>query len=281
MSGHNEVQLKLYEFLRDELSTAEHSLVEAHLATCSECMNELQTLREAITFLPAQKTHASGERSEEFWTAFATSVTEQATQQKSGRKNPLTGVVDWLAGIFLFHPKYTYAMAGVCAIMVAALTFWTFAPPEKHDLAFDGPSTPLKHQSTPLLTNDETAGEQEVPAERVSQYFKKSKMLLVGFSNMKTNENEPLDFSTERRVSRDLVREARYLKRQPIDPRSRRLMNDLERILIELENIEEKNDLPNVEIIRGGIHQENLLFKIRMAEAMYDSSNFMYTSERR
>jgi hypothetical protein len=78
-----------------------------------------------------------------------------------------------------------------------------------------------------------------------------------------------------------LVREARYLKQQPLDVRSRQLMNDLERILIELANTEEQNDLPNVEIIRGGIHQENLLFKIRMAEAMYDSAQFMYAGERR
>ena len=58
-------------------------------------------------------------------------------------------------------------------------------------------------------------------------------------------------------------------------------MNDLEKILIELANIEEHRDLPNVEIVRGGIRQENLLFKIRMAEAMYDSSEFTYANEQR
>jgi hypothetical protein len=30
--------------------------------------------------------------------------------------------------------------------------------------------------------------------------------------------------------------------------------------------MEDHVDLPDVEIVRGGIHQENMLFKIRMAE---------------
>ena len=54
-----------------------------------------------------------------------------------------------------------------------------------------------------------------------------------------------------------------------------KLIGDLEKILIELANIKEESGLPNVEIVRGGIHQENLLFKIRMAEAMYDTTRFM------
>jgi len=81
-----------------------------------------------------------------------------------------------------------------------------------------------------------------------------------------------VDLSSERKVSRDLIEEARYLQSQPLDRRSERLIGDMEKILIELANMKEQNELPNVEMIRGGIHQENLLFKIRMAESLYDTT---------
>jgi hypothetical protein len=124
-------------------------------------------------------------------------------------------------------------------------------------------------------------GQPIVPVQRAGQYFRKSKMLLVGLTNMKTDLAEPPDFSSEQRLSRDLIHEARYLKQQPLDSRSRRLVSDLEKILIEVENIKGHDDLPDVEIIRSGIHQENLLFKIRMAEAMLDSAGFITARENR
>jgi hypothetical protein len=39
------------------------------------------------------------------------------------------------------------------------------------------------------------------------------------------------------------------------------------------------NDLPDIEIISSGIRRENLLFKIRLAEAMYDSAQFVTTAD--
>ena len=58
-------------------------------------------------------------------------------------------------------------------------------------------------------------------------------------------------------------------------------MDDMERILIELSNVEGHNDPSDMSIIRSGIHHENLLFKVRMAEARYDSSNVLHASDRR
>ena len=89
---------------------------------------------------------------------------------------------------------------------------------------------------------------------------------------MKLNENQQVDLSAERKYSRALLQEARYLKNQPMDNRSAKLIGDLEKILIQLANAKDQGDAPDVEIIRGGIHQENLLFKIRVAESVFDSS---------
>jgi hypothetical protein len=100
-------------------------------------------------------------------------------------------------------------------------------------------------------------------------------MLLVGIENMKVSPEASFDFAVERNASHELLQEARNLKYQPLDSRSAKLIGDLEKILIELSTIKEETGLPNVEIVRSGIQQENLLFKIRMAEAIYDTTKFM------
>ena len=91
-------------------------------------------------------------------------------------------------------------------------------------------------------------------------------MLLVGIANLNPEEGKPLDLGIERKAARSLVLQARLLSERSIDERSRELLQELERILIELANLEETADVPEVEMIRTGMRQQNILFKIRMAE---------------
>jgi hypothetical protein len=111
--------------------------------------------------------------------------------------------------------------------------------------------------------------------KKIGQYFRKSKTLLIGISNMNLESDHPVDLSTERKVSRQLVDQVRYLREQPMDINSAKLIGDLERIQIELANLKENNDNPQIEMVRNGIHKENLLFKIRMAESRYDQPRFI------
>jgi hypothetical protein len=157
-------------------------------------------------------------------------------------------------------------LAAIIVLMAGVLLLRQAPQPDRHQLV----EQPATDQQVPA----------DITAERLHNYFSKSKVLLVGISNMKTNETEPLDLSAERSASRDLIREARYLRGGPIDGRSARLMGDLEKILIELANAKEENGGPSVEILRGGIRQENLLFKIRMAESMFDTTQVLQTENR-
>jgi uncharacterized protein YijF (DUF1287 family) len=120
----------------------------------------------------------------------------------------------------------------------------------------------------------------ESDSGRMTQYLRRSRALLVGITNVKMDARRSYDLEVERVASRSLAREARVLKQQPLDARSARLVNDLARIQIELANLKESDARPNLEIIRSGIEQENLLFKIRMAESAYHSAHFMKTSDR-
>jgi len=106
--------------------------------------------------------------------------------------------------------------------------------------------------------------------ERMTEYLRKSQTLLVGLTNKKAVPGKPVDIDAEREASRSLVTEARFIKHQSLDRRSSRLVGDLERIFIEVANAEPMMRSGDIEIIRNGIRQENLLFKVRMAQARYE-----------
>jgi len=102
----------------------------------------------------------------------------------------------------------------------------------------------------------------------MGSYLRQSQMLLVGVTNMPIDEGQLPDLTIERETSRHLVEEARMLKQQSLDDRSVRLINDLQKIQIELANMDPRNDLPTMELVRSSIERENLLFKIRMEETI-------------
>lgn len=237
--------------------------VEDHLASCRRCARELRLLTAAVnltrTSLPAPSDH----RSSEYWDRFTSSLENRIRSKEYEQKNGSFSLRGVLLDIFLFRRRSVALLgSGLAVGIILGFIFFRHSPSP-------GPQPPLTKTLTdaPVTTPIQLA--------RMQTYFRKSKTLLIGIENMKTDDEAGLDLSAERTASRELLREARYLKYQPLDNRSARLITNLERILIELANLKQETGLPGVEIIRGGIQQENLLFKIRMAEAMYDSTEFM------
>ncbi len=251
----------LYEYLGEELSSEERTKVETHLASCSSCASEVESLRSTVTLLPRVSGEPSEERTPEFWQTFASGVEQKLDGNNGQRKATRPTLWEIIESSLLFHPRLIAALSGALALIGIAVVGW--------------------HLRT-LPTNPTADGlEPEQPIQvaqesnRVGEYLRKSKTLLVGIVNTKPPQGQPLDLTVERRASRELLRETRYVRQQPMDRRSTQLINNLQKILVELANL--KEDGTSVEIIRGGIHDENLLFKIRVAEALYDSSRFMNT----
>ncbi len=266
---HRQVKKLLYEYLREELDSSKRIIIERHLGSCSTCANELAELTSAVDALDLYSSQPSEERTQEFWNAFAFQVEDRLKQGKT-QSSVRVSFKSLLEKVLLLHRRtfaaYSSGIAVVVVCTVGLLLFRDTQQPAQEQLV----EQPVLEQQVPV----------ELVSDRLHKYFRKSKVLLVGIANMNADEEEPIDLSAERRLSRNLIHEARYLQNQPLDKRSARLINDLEKILIELANMEEQSGLSNVEILRGGIHQENLLFKIRMAESMYDTSNFLIANNK-
>jgi hypothetical protein len=254
---HGEVQKRLYEYVRGELEGAPLHRLEEHLARCNKCYGEMQIVKESIRMIPTRTGKPSDERSDAFWVQFVESV-DQKTQSQKARPVLANLIWDEIWGTVTLRRPLVLGVAGIVTVAAIALLLWTATPGIRVE---EQPSQFVGGVKADSLQLD------------LANYFRTSKILLVGISNISMERGEYIDISAERQAARKLIRQARALDSRVADERSHQLIKALERILLELANMEQKVDLPDVEIVRSGIHQENMLFKIRMAESEFSLSD--------
>ncbi len=262
MTQHSDIRSCLYEYAMDSLNDDVRRRVEQHLSSCHACTHDLKELQDAIALLSQAAAEPSEEKDEAFWHSLSNNIEREIRLRTQTRPSLFDVYFEKVKRFFTFRPAYAYTLSGSLAMMIIAVILFQVQPLKQASVVSTLPADDSAMRLA-LFKNNQ---------ERVSQYFQNSRTLLVGLANMQTEDAAHVDLSAEKTKARTLIREARFVKAQPINNRTERLVNDLERILIELANLEESKDLPNVELIRSGIHQENLLFKIRMAEASFDTS---------
>jgi hypothetical protein len=253
---HATVRKLLYDYLTDALPAEERFSVERHCGSCARCAAQRDALQRMLNVDSRHEASPADERPEEFWDAFAQRVESSITARGKPSRPAWAYLIDEIERTIQIQWRTAAGFAGALTIFAVAFAVWKLAPP-----------APPPDRAERITARAEDA---TLANARVHQYFRKSKVLFVGLTNMETPEGQQVDLTAERQASRELIREARYLRQQPLDTRSSELVDQLERILIELANMERQADLPNVEMIRSGIHQENLLFKIRMTQALYE-----------
>jgi hypothetical protein len=274
MSAH--VKELLYDFASGEATQAERERVQTHLATCPSCTADLESIFSALAVLPRPVRPPSDERDKAFWTSFANEIEAKIRVAPSPRRSTLRDFREEALAFVSSNRGRLLAGAGSLALAMAAfMLFWQgpWSAPVSPQAAGPDPAYQTTNPVTGPVTGPGTGPSTDpMPglvvqnaSLRMNDYLKKSKILFVGIANMKT-DGQAVDLRAERKQSRALIHEARYLRSQPLDARSAKLIGELERILIELANLEETRDLPDVELIRTGIRKENLLFKIRMTE---------------
>ncbi len=257
MNAHSKIRQQLFDYAVGGLDIAARKEAEAHLATCNSCSSNLKALRVSLNILQRASHDPSAQRTEQFWNSFAYNVQDRIRKNEREPSVSALSLVQGIRSLLVFRRPYVIGAGSAAAALIAAILAWTFMAPDQPDL---------------LPRNQAVAGhtaEQDTSARRISQYFRKSRALLVGLSNTNPSDHMALELNDEKELSRQLVLESRYLKRQPIDPRSSRLIDDLDKVLIKLSNTNQGKEEPDIELIRSGIRRENLLFKLRMAEFAY------------
>jgi anti-sigma factor RsiW len=268
MNAHTETQLKLYEYLHGDLDEKDRAFVASHLVECAACREECEEVREALGMLSPTGGQPSDALPDAFWTAMLNEVDQKiaGTSDPSGVRLWISvwqqRASDWLTMAVVPHRRIILGVASIAIVATSAFVTWSLLRQSPDRPAFA--ASPAGAEST-----ESGLASVSPPAEtRMDSYLRKSRLLLVGVTNMSDVEGQPVDLSAERNTSRELADEARALKQQTLDDRSLDLISELEKIQIELANMESRNEMPTMALVRSGIERENLLFKIRIQEAI-------------
>jgi len=301
MNAHRTVRLLLYDYVRGTLDGEESRMVERHIADCPGCASEAASHRDLLRTLPAPAAKPSDALPDSYWTGFANEVMGKVDDAPAKRpgfigrllgrrpfggqpvgRRPFGGRDAGLDAIGVFgglgllgwiRTPGGQVATGLAAAAAVAVVAWVLLLPPGAGRPDQSTGPATADQAAVVPADDGTTDAADDAADslagfdrRLSDYFRKSKTLLVGVSNTAPAKGEELDLDAERQTSRSLLREARYLRSGPVDPQASRLIDDLDRILIGLANGEAAASGPDVRMLRGGIERGNLLFKLRMQE---------------
>ena len=229
MNHLNEEQLVLY-YYGEEAASAEE-----HLGACESCRDAYHTLQRvlnSVDSLPVPERGADYEA--RVWREVA---------QRLPRRSPFR----WLAWRPLLAAA---AMAGL--VIAAFLVGRSFEKP--------GARNPQTMAADPQIR-------ERVLLVAVGDHLERSQMVLVELANAGTPKGRPLDISYEQRAAEDLL-ESNRLYRQTAassgDEAMASLLDELERVLLEIAHSPSEISASQLEDLREEIQNRGILFKVKV-----------------
>ncbi|HEY4490640.1 MAG TPA: hypothetical protein VI958_01525, partial [Acidobacteriota bacterium] len=104
-----------------------------------------------------------------------------------------------------------------------------------------------------------------------SRFLERSETVLLALVNFDPDQEatETLNLGRQKALSQQLVREASYLQgqlKQPENRKLQKLVSDLQVILLQIANLEEKQDFPEIDLVKGGVDRKGILLKINLEQ---------------
>lgn len=304
---HEQAQQYMIEALYGELDATHAGEFEAHVSGCAECASLYEAMRATAAAMSERRRPDPGE---EYW--------NQYYARLEARMERETTVVD-IARITARRRSYVswgYRVAAAVAVLAAGV--WLGRSTMNHGTTQPAtglaqnhaqPDRGINTDSTRIVPNDNVAtrdvphGPIEGPAHgnqkpqtgghvqlasadaRARDYIDRSQVLLLELINSSpdTTRGGEDDYRAQQVRARSLVREASVLRDDlpgGDNRRMRELVTELQLVLREIANLESKNDLQAVEIIRNRVDREGVLMKIDV-EQMREESNAKKESPKR
>jgi hypothetical protein len=241
----------------NELNADNRSTFDNHLAACPECsaayFQMAQTLKlmdKRIQIEPDEQYMAN------YWDTLKSKISPDIQN---------SGAASSSKKILFFRPLPAWAY-GIAAMVLIALgvylgkTIFT-AKVEEH-------ITPSYSENAGVKKDTSVASGGAIDRE-VGDYLDRSRVLLLGVINSSAEQPSATNYKRQQRRSRELVQQAAYLKTTLNDPdqeQIRRLIGDLEIILMQLANYSNENGVPLVELVKQGVDKKSILLKINLEQ---------------
>lgn len=208
--------------------------IERHLSECGECRAEFEKVTALLKEIPViESPEPPPYLEQKLWLNLRDRLEEE--------KSPA-----W----YRFFAPSRWAIAAAVAVLVVgaflAGRFWQ----RPHE-----PTTNAQVQVNP----------QRVVLVAVGDHLERSQMLLIELMN--TDAKDRLDLSEERQQAQDLLDDNRLYRvsaQRSGDPAVAHLLDELERVLVEVANSPDQPTAGDVREIRKRIESQDLLFKIQV-----------------
>jgi hypothetical protein len=238
-----QIRRSFIDALYNELNPEEQKSFDAHLESCIKCRRAFRKMRSAMRVMNQR---VRTEPDQQFWDGYWDRLEGRMQQQQHIVPRASQQWQRWI-----------YRAAAVLLLIGAGVLLGRFWVPSPAVITDKRPA------ETPVI--------QANLDQRTQQFLGRSEIILLGLVNYdpETDETTGFDMTKKKAVSRNLIHEASYLKRQLADGDDRRLeklVTDLELILLQIANLEEKEDVPEIELVKSGVDRKGLLLKINLEQ---------------
>jgi hypothetical protein len=247
MDHPTEEQLVTFRF-GDTGDAAETAAIQGHLASCGECRASMAAVDDTLAAVARMPVP---ERSE----AYGAEVWARLQPRLTGARRRW-----WHAIPELLAPRRLALAGGLAVVVLAAFVagrFWPGAPAP-------GQTATQQEQPAPAGVPHEQVRER-ILLVAVGDHLERSQMALVELVN--AGNSAVVDISSERARARDLVTENRLYRQtaeETGDAGVAGVLDDLERVLVEIAN--GPSELPRADFdrVRERIESQGIIFKVRV-----------------
>lgn len=236
------------EALYEELTGPDAIWFQDHLHSCKRCSRLFQEYKRTTSLLSQRK---RTEPDEAYWNTY---------WEKLSERLPLMSPVDTVKPKRYFRVVPAWALKAAAAILLVLGGAWM------GKYYWREPAVPLT--SIPRA-NIKRAIPVDATDAKALRFLQRSQILLLALVNSDPHDSA-LDMTFPKSVSQELIQDASTLKgelQQRDQVRLKRLIDDLEVILLQIANLDAEKDIPEIEIVKSGVDERAILLKIDLEQA--------------
>ncbi|UCE22182.1 MAG: hypothetical protein JSV46_08225 [Candidatus Aminicenantes bacterium] len=258
MSDCKKCQSLFLEAFYEEMNAEQQHFFKDHLSACERCTSNFEEMKSTLLFMDKR---VRPEPRKAFWDSYEERLAQRIEKEEilqpereSSRKK--------FSRTFIPVPKWAYQAAAALVLIAVGIFIGR--------MVFLPSAQEIQQASQqPGLTTPQQPGTELV--HRTQNYIERSKLILLALVNFDPATEDPyaLDLPFQQQVSKELVQEASYLKRELAESDQERVENliiDLERILLQIANLESENDFEAIELVKEGVKNRGILMQINFAD---------------
>ena len=252
MSSHDTYQEMMVEALYGELNAADQAIFDAHLTSCDACATQYQGLQSTLQIMDQRELP---EVHPGYWAGYWSRLEERLANSRGN-----VVIHDFIekisAKIIPIRPQLLSAAAALMLVVTGV---------------FIGRSTAPAVATTQPAVAQATMFDEVAVAEfnsLLSSYVNKSRMLLMGFDNFDEEDDpEVFDLNHQQRIAKSVVRQGRELLNHRVameDQHIRAMVNQIERVLLQLANSDMDDLGLTVQLVQDGMETNSIMLKLTL-----------------